>query len=118
MPRPELTRRSSRSEDTAHTFVLSDFGFTDPNDTPADSLAGIVVTTLPAAGALTDNGSPVGAGDEIGLADITGGKLKFTPATNASGSGYASFTFQVRDDGGTANGGDDWTRRPTPSPST
>ena len=54
-------------EDTAHTFVVSDFGFTDPNDTPADSLAGIVVTTLPAAGALTDNGSPVGAGDEIGL---------------------------------------------------
>ena len=43
----------------------------------------------------------------IGLADITGGKLKFTPATNASGSGYASFTFKVRDDGGTADGGDD-----------
>ena len=94
-------------EDTAHTFVVSDFGFTDPNDTPADSLAGIVVTTLPAAGALTDNGSPVGAGDDIALADITGGKLKFTPATNASGSGYASFAFKVRDDGGTANGGDD-----------
>ena len=37
-------------EDTAHTFVVSDLGFTDPNDTPADSLAGIVVTTIPAAG--------------------------------------------------------------------
>ena len=94
-------------EDTAHTFVVSDFGFTDPNDTPADSLAGIVVTTLPAAGELTDNGSPVGAGDDIALADITGGKLKFTPATNANGSGYAAFAFKVRDDGGTANGGDD-----------
>src|SRR5205807_2218838 len=31
--------------------------------------------------------------------------LVFTPALNANGSGYASFTFQVRDDGGTANGG-------------
>ena len=94
-------------EDTAHTFVAGDFGFTDPNDAPADSLAGIVVTTLPGAGSLTDNGSPVGAGDPVGIADITGGKLRFTPAANASGSGYASFTFQVRDDGGTADGGDD-----------
>ena len=30
-----------------------------------------------------------------------------TPAANANGAGYASFTFQVRDDGGTANGGVD-----------
>ena len=28
-----------------------------------------------------------------------------TPAANANGVGYATFTFQVRDDGGTANGG-------------
>ena len=33
--------------------------------------------------------------------------LKFTPAANANGAGYASFTFQVQDDGGTANGGVD-----------
>ena len=37
----------------------------------------------------------------------TAGKLKFTPAANANGAGYASFTFQVQDDGGTANGGVD-----------
>src|SRR4029077_11993593 len=35
------------------------------------------------------------------------GKLVFTPAANANGGGYASFTFQVQDDGGTANGGVD-----------
>ena len=35
------------------------------------------------------------------------GKLVFTPAANANGAGYASFTFQVQDDGGTANGGVD-----------
>jgi len=29
------------------------------------------------------------------------------PGANANGSGYASFTFQVQDDGGIANGGDD-----------
>ena len=31
----------------------------------------------------------------------------FTPAANANGAAYASFTFQVQDDGGTANGGVD-----------
>ena len=31
------------------------------------------------------------------LADITAGRLVFTPAANANGAGYASFTFQVQD---------------------
>ena len=31
----------------------------------------------------------------------------FQPAANANGTGYASFTFQVRDNGGTGNGGVD-----------
>ena len=48
------------------------------------------------------------------MADITAGKLKFTPAANANGAGYASFTFQVQDNGGTANGGVDL----DPSPNT
>ena len=37
----------------------------------------------------------------------TGGLLAFTPAANANGTGYASFTFQVQDDGGVANSGTD-----------
>ena len=44
-------------------------------------------------------------------ADIAAGKLKFFPAANANGAGYASFNFQVRDDGGTANGGVDLDRQ-------
>ena len=43
----------------------------------------------------------------VGVADITAGNLVFTPAANANGAAYASFTFQVQDDGGTANGGVD-----------
>ena len=35
------------------------------------------------------------------------GNCSFTPAANANGAAYASFTFQVQDDGGTANGGVD-----------
>ena len=40
------------------------------------------------------------------------------PAANANGAGYASFSFQVRDNGGTADGGIDLDPRRTPSPST
>ena len=54
----------------------------------------------------------VTAGQSIAVADITGGLLSFTPAANANGTGYASFTFQVRDDGGTANGGVDTDQSP------
>ena len=62
---------------------------------------------MPGAGALTNNGAAVTAGQSIGLADIAAGNLVFTPAANANGAAYASFTFQVQDSGGTANGGVD-----------
>ena len=39
------------------------------------------------------------------IADITSGALVFTPKSNATGSPYDSFTFQVQNNGGTANGG-------------
>ncbi|HVZ43897.1 MAG TPA: VCBS domain-containing protein [Ramlibacter sp.] len=94
-------------EDSAYTFIVGDFGFGDANDSPADALLAVKVTTLPTHGTLTDNGTAVSAGDFIAVADITGGKLKFTPAANANGAGYATFTFQVQDDGGTDNGGVD-----------
>jgi large repetitive protein len=41
----------------------------------------------------------------VSVANINSGLLVFTPAANSSGSNYANFTFQVQDDGGTANGG-------------
>ena len=39
----------------------------------------------------------------VSKADIDAGKLKYTPVADANGAAYTSFTFQVRDDGGTAN---------------
>ena len=101
-------------ENAAYTLQSSDFGFSDPNDSPANTLLAVKITTLPAAGTLTDNGTAVTAGQYITASDISSGKLVFTPATNASGTGYASFTFQVQDNGGTANGGADT----DPSPKT
>ncbi|MDO9006146.1 MAG: cadherin-like domain-containing protein, partial [Aquabacterium sp.] len=95
----------STLEDTAYTFTVADFGFTDPQDTPANALAAVRITTLPAAGSLTLNGVAVIAGDFISAADIAAGLLVYTPGADANGAGYASFSFQVQDDGGTANGG-------------
>ena len=63
------------------------------------------ITTLPSAGKLTDNGVTVTAGQFVSVSDISSGLLKFSPAAGAYGSPYASFTFQVEDNGGTANGG-------------
>src|SRR3954447_10879033 len=68
---------------------------------------------LPLNGTLSINGVAVGAGSSVSASDIAAGRLLFTPAANAKGTPYASFTFQVQDDGGTASGGAD--TDPTPN---
>src|SRR5439155_266599 len=78
-------------EDQNYTFGVVDFGFSDPNDSPANALLAVKITTLPAAGTLKDNGVAVTAGQFIPVADITGNLLKFCPASNANGNPYASF---------------------------
>jgi VCBS repeat-containing protein len=88
-----------------YAFSLTDFGFSDANDSPANALLSVKITTLPAAGALTLNGAAVVAGDFISAANLP--LLRYTPVAGAFGNSYASFTFQVRDDGGTANAGVD-----------
>src|SRR5204862_292429 len=52
-----------------------------------------------------NDGVNVTVGQFVSLADINAGKLVLTPVANANGAGYATFTFQVQDNGGTANGG-------------
>ena len=91
-------------EDGSHAFIDADFGF---SDTDGHSLAAVKITTLPAAGSLTLDSVAVTAGQTVSAADIAAGKLVYAPAANANGSAYASFTFQVQDSGGTANGGID-----------
>jgi hypothetical protein len=100
-------------ENTAYTFAAADFGFHDPN-IPPNSLLAVEITTLPGAGALSDNGVAVTAGQFVSAADINAGKLVFTPVTNTHGTSYTSFTFQVENNGGTADGGVDL----DPSPKT
>jgi hypothetical protein len=94
-------------ENIAYTFATADFGFSDPMDSPANSLKAVNITTLPTVGLLTDYGAAVTAGESINAIDISVGALVYTPAAYTIGSPADSFTFQVQDNGGTWNGGID-----------
>ena len=85
-------------------LTAGDFGFSDSD---GNGLAAVIIDTVPGAGSLRLGGVVVTAGQSISAGDIGAGNLVFTPAANANGVGYASFTFRVRDDGGTDNGGID-----------
>ncbi|MDQ3155451.1 MAG: LamG domain-containing protein [Actinomycetota bacterium] len=95
------------NEDASYTFATADFGMYDTPDNGANALLAVKMTTLPAVGALKLSGVAVTAGQFVSAANITSGLLTFTPVAGANGTGYASFSFQVQDDGGTANGGSD-----------
>ncbi|MDD2727968.1 Ig-like domain-containing protein, partial [Malikia sp.] len=99
-------------EDGSKTFAASDFGFSDASDSPAHGLRAVLISTLPGAGTLQLDGVAVTRNQSIALANL--GQLVYAPAANANGTGYASFTFQVQDSGGTTNGGIDL----DPSPNT
>ena len=89
--------------ETSHTFTLSEFSFTDGAG-EANAFKSVILTTLPGTGVLTLNGAAVTAGQEVTVAQIQSGQLKYDGSVSRED---ASFTFQVRDDGGTANGGKD-----------
>ncbi|MSQ93249.1 MAG: hypothetical protein EXR98_01690 [Gemmataceae bacterium] len=88
-----------------YTLATADFGFTDPNDMPANNFSAVRITTLPTAGFLNNNGMPVGMGTSVSVADIAANHLVYSPDLMGNGSAY--LTFQVQDNGGTADGGVD-----------
>lgn len=85
------------TEETAYNLTVADFGFTDPNDSPANAFANVIITTLPTTGTLSLSGVPVTAGQVVSVANIP--NLTWTPAANSTGSGVSAFTFQVQDNG-------------------
>ena len=82
-------------EDTAYPFTAGNFSFTD-TDT-ADRLVSVTIVTVPLAGTLALSGMAVTAGDSVAKTAVDGGSLTFTPAADANGTGYTSFTFKVSD---------------------
>jgi hypothetical protein len=99
-------------ENSPFDFLPSDFGFTDPNDTPANNFAAVIITDLPADGHLQLGANEVTQNQSISINDLP--TLAYYPPTNQSGAAFASFGFAVKDDGGVANNGADT----DPSPKT
>lgn len=91
------------NEDTTYIIRTADFGFTDPNDSPANTMTGVRITTLPTLGTLRLNGVAVTAGQTIPVASLNSTQLRYNPALDGQGTNYASFTFQVQDNAATAN---------------
>ena len=95
------------NEDHGYTFSKSDFGFADKED---DGLDSVIIHSLPANGTLYFNDAPVtleqvSCGFSVSAEDLSCGRLTFEPSEHYYGS--TSFTYQVKDDGGTSNGGQD-----------
>ena len=98
----------SVTADTPYVFQLADFAFDDSADAPnANTLANVIIRTLPSPGVLMFDADGVGGnaavevavGQVISAVDIAAGHLTFEPGAFASGNNYASFNFQVQDDG-------------------
>jgi VCBS repeat-containing protein len=88
------------SESGTYTFATGDFAVLDSE---GNSLASVIINTLPSSGDLQLSGAPVSGGATISVADIMAGNLAFLQDDEFGAD--TSFTFTVVDNGGTANGG-------------
>ena len=79
LPPAGTDKTVTTDEDTPYTFTASDFGFTDSDVSPANSFAGVVLTTLPNAGALEVDNAPATMGQSVSADDIAAHKLTYTP---------------------------------------
>ena len=87
------------NEDGSRTLSQADFGFSDPAE--GHGFAGMLITTLPTNGVLLLNGVAIAlANTFVTAAQITANQLVFKADADENGTGYATFTFQVRDNGG------------------
>ena len=83
------------NEGSPYRFVTGDFPFTGLES--SDRLWGVKITSLPPAGELKLGTRLVTANQVIRSSDLdtVGIRLGFTPAANANGDSYGSFTFKV-----------------------
>jgi ELWxxDGT repeat protein len=93
--------------DQGYLLRAADFGMTDVNDSPPDHLLAVKFGTGTGQGKLQDNFIDVSPNQFVPAADIKTGKLIYTPPPHTYGNALAAFSFQVQDDGGTANGSAD-----------
>ncbi|MCA9138079.1 MAG: pre-peptidase C-terminal domain-containing protein, partial [Planctomycetales bacterium] len=93
------------NEDGVHAFAEADFPFQDQD---LNDFVSVVISSLPDTnqGELRFDGVAIRSGDSFAVADIN--RLTFHPVTNLNGLGLGlgEFTFQVRDNGDVAFGGE------------
>ena len=99
-----VTVKTNRTSSNPHTFSASDFPFADEED--GDMLASVIIKTLPTNGTLSVDGTELTSSTvpkTVHLADI--GTIGYWPAASQSDTtGYATFTFNVIDDGSDGTG--------------
>ena len=100
-----ISKTVSTLEDKPYVFKVSDFGFHDSLDIPANDFLSVRITSIPTEGTLVDHGQVLAPGLSVSVRDIQAGWLKFVPTADKSGAALANFEFQVQDSGGTAHGG-------------
>lgn len=93
--------------DSGYSFIEPDFGFSDPTDNNLHTFLGVKIVNLPGSGTLKLNNVSISAGQFIPVEALRGSQFKFIPGLNETGKPYTSFTFQVKDNGGSDNGGND-----------
>src|SRR5258707_1862101 len=81
------------NEDTAYTFTAADFGFSDPNDSPANAFLAVKITTLPSGGSQSHTAVPHTLQHLVSLPVLNDSTLKLTPSAMSHGSPYTTFTF-------------------------
>ncbi|MCA9049689.1 MAG: DUF4347 domain-containing protein, partial [Planctomycetaceae bacterium] len=90
------------NEDAVYVLTAADFGFSDVD---GNAFNRVWFMSIPAQGQLKYNGSTFAANNWVLRSDIDLGLLTYEADPDENGTNYASFDFQVQDNGGTANGG-------------
>jgi Ca2+-binding RTX toxin-like protein len=83
-------------EDAVEVVSITDFNYFDAD---GDPFSLVKITELETSGSLQLDGVDVELDQEIAVADISAGKLTFTPVVNANGQGYTTFAYRVHDGG-------------------
>ena len=106
----------SMLEGGTQLLAAADFPFTDAEP---DALLEVIVTGVSGGTLFIDSGNDgIDPGDAVTTfptpvtpAMFAANQVYFRPNTNLAGTGAASISFQIRDDGGTANSGADTDRQ-------
>ncbi|HEX8240755.1 MAG TPA: Ig-like domain-containing protein [Allosphingosinicella sp.] len=101
-------QNSAATEGVEYVFSATDFSenFSDPVE--GNSFAGIRIISLPTTGTLELGGLTITTvPTDVTLTQLTNGDLTYVPAAGSAGTS-PTFQFRVQDNGGTANGGQDF----------